>query len=363
MPVIFESGLKTGLNCFYAAVKTKHDFVDIYKANNQQRGPVIKPDSKITGINGLFIVYDNLNFDNTDISLNETDIANIEKRLEYLKSFLWKHTESLVLNVERKTFTRDLTMNDFTVYDEKGGYIIAPERVESDIAESLYKKKHDFIYALYPWSNTIEHWVGYHGYVFQEDRRIMMGIPLAAQPITHNNVLDDEVAAHEMLHILETYTEKNTDFEFYSPDDRETNTTFTSELDYYIWMLESWPTERWAEMMQEKSANVSADVEFSKTQPSYFSLNQNYPNPFNNTTTIRYSLPVGDNSGSVVTLKIFSVLGVCVKTLVQGKQSFGEHTVEWDGTDNLGHSVPSGMYFYQLSYAKHMENRKLLLLK
>ena len=79
--------------------------------------------------------------------------------------------------------------------------------------------------------------------------------------------------------------------------------------------------------------------------PTVFELAQNYPNPFNPTTTIRYFLP----GMSRVSLKIYNILGQEVRTLVDESQMAGEKTSLWNGTNNAGHAVASGVYFYRLS--------------
>ena len=98
------------------------------------------------------------------------------------------------------------------------------------------------------------------------------------------------------------------------------------------------------------------------SQPSLpfdFQLRQNYPNPFNQKTTISYSLT---NSGQV-TLKIFNLRGELVKTLVHQFQPAGVHGVTWDGTNDRGEAVASGIYFYQLLTRDFRQARKLTLLK
>lgn len=79
--------------------------------------------------------------------------------------------------------------------------------------------------------------------------------------------------------------------------------------------------------------------------PDRFVLHQNYPNPFNPSTQIRYGLPVT----AQVSLRIFNTLGQRVRDLMHEKQqTAGIYTVEWDGKDELGRSVSSGVYFYRL---------------
>lgn len=93
--------------------------------------------------------------------------------------------------------------------------------------------------------------------------------------------------------------------------------------------------------------------------PRELALGQNYPNPFNPGTTISYSLP----APSAVSLKVFSITGQLVRTLVRGNQEAGRYSVSWDGTSDSKVSVSSGVYFYQLKAGPAVLTRKLLLLK
>jgi len=104
--------------------------------------------------------------------------------------------------------------------------------------------------------------------------------------------------------------------------------------------------------------------------PSTFELSQNYPNPFNSTTTIHYALPRRDEGGlgnqSVqATLKIYNLLGQEVLTLIDKEQEPGYYTIHWDGRDEHGREVASGIYFYRLSIGKSpwQECRRMVLLK
>jgi hypothetical protein len=86
-------------------------------------------------------------------------------------------------------------------------------------------------------------------------------------------------------------------------------------------------------------------------------LAQNVPNPFRPTTSISYEL-AGDGR---VSLRIFDVSGRVVRTLVDRHQSGSLHTIEWNGTDDRGHSVPSGVYFYLLEAPGVSETRRMVL--
>ena len=88
-------------------------------------------------------------------------------------------------------------------------------------------------------------------------------------------------------------------------------------------------------------------------------LSQNQPNPFNPTTTIRFVLPVREQ----VTLAIYDTNGRLVRTLVNEVEGYGAHEVAWDGRDDDGVAMGSGVYFYRLHVGKHTESKKMVLLK
>jgi photosystem II stability/assembly factor-like uncharacterized protein len=98
--------------------------------------------------------------------------------------------------------------------------------------------------------------------------------------------------------------------------------------------------------------------------PLAFTLSQNYPNPFNPATEIQYSVP----KSSFVTLKVYSLLGQEVATLVNGDLAIGNHVARWDGRNANGALVGSGMYFYRMEARTHdgssfISVKKMLLLK
>ncbi|UCE18070.1 MAG: T9SS type A sorting domain-containing protein [Gemmatimonadota bacterium] len=96
--------------------------------------------------------------------------------------------------------------------------------------------------------------------------------------------------------------------------------------------------------------------------PSSFRLFQNYPNPFNETTDIRYEIP-DMRSPTPTTLTIYNILGQKVKTLVDVSQEAGSYTVTWDGRDESGVEVTSGVYFCTIEAGNFTATKKMLLLK
>ncbi|MFZ0388978.1 MAG: YCF48-related protein [Calditrichia bacterium] len=93
--------------------------------------------------------------------------------------------------------------------------------------------------------------------------------------------------------------------------------------------------------------------------PVEFSIAQNYPNPFNPSTSIRYSIPEQQR----VELVIYNALGQQVKKLENGMKPAGYHTAVWDGTNDSGNKVSSGIYIYRFKAGKYESLRKMILLK
>ncbi len=97
-----------------------------------------------------------------------------------------------------------------------------------------------------------------------------------------------------------------------------------------------------------------------ETFPSEVLLHQNVPNPFNPSTSISFDVPA---AGAELRVAIYDVLGRVVRTLVNERVDAGTHAVRWDGTDDRGQRVSSGVYFCRLSSTHVHQSRKLLLLK
>ena len=104
-------------------------------------------------------------------------------------------------------------------------------------------------------------------------------------------------------------------------------------------------------------------AESAGAQPQRFDLKQNFPNPFNSGTVIRFILPEEATDPMDAELIIYNLAGQKVITLLQGVLQAGEHEVHWDGQDEQGHNLASGVYLYRLQAGKEVETRRLLLLR
>ena len=90
-----------------------------------------------------------------------------------------------------------------------------------------------------------------------------------------------------------------------------------------------------------------------------FKLLQNFPNPFNPETNISFQLP----NPSEVTMKIYDILGREIKTIINANLDVGSHSVKWDGTNNVGLNVGSGVYIYIIKANNFIDRKKMILLR
>jgi hypothetical protein len=109
----------------------------------------------------------------------------------------------------------------------------------------------------------------------------------------------------------------------------------------------------------DASSFTAVDDEVEDKPIRRFSLDQNYPNPFNPTTKIEFVL---SKSGQV-RIEIFNILGQKVKTLVDQYLKAGHQMIEWDGKDESGEEVASGIYFYRLQAKEFTQTKKMVLMR
>jgi hypothetical protein len=96
-----------------------------------------------------------------------------------------------------------------------------------------------------------------------------------------------------------------------------------------------------------------------KVIPGEFALHQNFPNPFNPSTEIRFDLP----EAGKVNLAIYNLMGQKIRTLSSGEMTPGYHAIVWDGTNDLGSQVATGMYFYAIQTSEFQATKKMLFMK
>jgi hypothetical protein len=129
-------------------------------------------------------------------------------------------------------------------------------------------------------------------------------------------------------------------------------------VNIYVNGVRTYPDIEWS----EHGARVELDALFSNEEdvtPNAVALSQNYPNPFNPGTTIKFELP----ADCTVRLTIYNAGGQRVKTLVDRHFTAGRYEEYWDGTNDLGQRVSSGIYFYRLETPDQTETKKMVMLQ
>ena len=118
-------------------------------------------------------------------------------------------------------------------------------------------------------------------------------------------------------------------------------------------------------MVNETSLDMVTGIAEELELPRTYELSQNYPNPFNPETQIAFSLP----DARFVKLVIYNILGQEIKTLINDYRDAGSYQVKWDGTNNSGARVASGIYIYRIRAEDNGKNvsfekvKKMVLLR
>jgi len=122
--------------------------------------------------------------------------------------------------------------------------------------------------------------------------------------------------------------------------------------------IQSFWSKTWLWVLEAGATGVELE-RWQVVTPNDYELAQNYPNPFNPTTTISYTLPLDKH----IQVKIYNAMGQVVRTLVDKFQTKGTHQVVWDGTDDSGNRVASGMYLYSLEFGNFKKVKQMTFLK
>ena len=109
----------------------------------------------------------------------------------------------------------------------------------------------------------------------------------------------------------------------------------------------------------ETGTGVFVEEEWDIVTPNDYKLAQNYPNPFNPTTQIDFTLPLEKD----VKVVVYDLMGHRVKTLVNKTMTKGDHSVMWDGTNEVGQQVASGVYIYRLEAGNVVKSKKMTLIR
>ena len=103
--------------------------------------------------------------------------------------------------------------------------------------------------------------------------------------------------------------------------------------------------------------------DYESLKPKTYHLMQNFPNPFNPVTKIRFGVPVTGENNPNLQISIYDTQGKKIKTIISGVFTPGSYQVEWDGTNEEGHPVGSGIYIYRLESSEFIQARKMMLIR
>ncbi len=173
-----------------------------------------------------------------------------------------------------------------------------------------------------------------------------------------NAVPGDEHYSPELANLIPVYFHIAKEVDVVSPSANRINMMFLNDKSYGCNLIPGGLNPGADVMFASMTFNsVSADDPVLK--PEKVILQQNYPNPFNPSTQIAFELRKADH----VNLRIYNVKGQLVKTLADNYLSAGSHSLTWNGEDQHGHQVGSGVYFYRLETSGQSLTKKMLLMK
>lgn len=368
--IVLSGRIPYGFNNFYVTIEPGAGTEEIIDLNNDRAGIQLQTENRVVSLDGLFVFYHN--YQHPEIGekrLSNSDTEKIFENIIELQQYFWNHTQILDIDLDTLHVNRFLKGDDFTFQDSQWGYFLAPDRVMADLKMRFQTNlEYDFIFVFYSWWNTPAYWSGYSGYTFKAYKINDKPIAFLAQPQYQDQIATGEVTIHEFIHFLDHLFQASDERTFYSPHQRTVFTTFDNDPDYFDWILETLPSDRWFNLKQGKflsrreitrSKAAAQDQDF----PNDFVLLQNEPNPFNKTTTIEYKIPpltVSMLDGAYVRLCLYDLLGNRINCLVNTQQGAGFYRVSWDGTDQSGKFVKRGIYLCELKIGEKRQVRKIL---
>jgi hypothetical protein len=205
----------------------------------------------------------------------------------------------------------------------------------------------------------------------------MVAIDELVQPITGSpaNSVKVSTSSPELFWYLPTATKVNSTYEVQLALDSSFSNakTFSSTKSFvqvnslsagnYYWKVRSKDSvgnvSSYSGIGQFSVNSVTAVDNKKNEVPKEFAVSQNYPNPFNPSTVINYALP----KTSLVSIKIYDVLGQEVKTLMNFERQAGNYSAQWNGDNNLGQHVSTGIYIYRVTAGQYVKSMKMILLK
>ncbi len=148
----------------------------------------------------------------------------------------------------------------------------------------------------------------------------------------------------------------STDFEIADESTSEENSDGKNSIDGAANDIGEFPSKK---DIADSEADLFGAASVATEVPSFFEISQNYPNPFNSSTIINYQLP----EDCQVVIKIFNARGEEVRTLVDEFKKAAYHSATWNGKDDNGNAVASGIYLYRIVAGKNIATQKMVFVE
>jgi len=280
-----------------------------------------------------------LDVNTVDMAVTSNDSLHIVYNGEYYKEYTGSWQSTYDYSTGSKNYNQKISANSNDIY------VIWIQN--KDQAYTLMLKQRDYV-PLAPQKLYVDFYVGDHPTVHWDANReadlkgyhVYRAIPKISENkrLTTNTITATYYVDYDYLE-GETYQAY-----YYARAVDQYDNLSPSSNSYGVWVM---PTKQ-GQLSQTETL-----------YPARFELGQNYPNPFNPATTIAFDLP----SDVKVRVQIFDIAGRLICTLVDEPKKAGSHQVIWNGQDNHGNSVASGVYVYRLQAGDFVQSRKMLFMK
>ncbi len=370
--ITLSARLPSGFNHLFIRIDPTPGQKDVIYSNNFSEGIKIQTEDRRLALKCLCLIYPNyVDPESGEKRLTESDLNTLHQNIIASQRYFWDHTHIIQIHFDTLLVDRLLSIKNFTYQNDQWGFYLSPAQINQDLRRrNISKGEYDFVFVYYSWWNSKSFWSGYSGYSFNKARLFNQKFPFLAQPVTIGQIEDEKTAVHELLHLIDELYEENGEPQFHSPHHRVLYTTFEKDEDYYDWILETWPTDRWfnlkiGQIIPQQDAFWSLEPFKRDLKPKMPILSQNYPNPFNKMTAIVYRIPQPNSPPMSIKIKlvICDLFGNPVRTLVDHLQNPGTYRVYWDGKDQQGNTVSSSIYLYELTAGEQRQVKKLLFIQ
>jgi len=366
-----QGKIPQGLNPITIRLDPGFGFSEIYWPDNFYQVEKIQTIEELIRLRGLFLFYKNYeDAEGNRLNFKDDDLKIISQNIARFKEYFWDHTRLLRLEVDTVHVNRVLKLENFLYQNDAWGYVFPPTEAAKDLKRrNIDPDKYDYVFAYYSWRNSRKTWTGYGGYTYGGYKLSNDLFYFLAQPTLPGQVDNEFITIHEFIHLLDHIFERNGAKEFYSPHHKSLFTTFTQEIDYFDWILETWPAEKW--LLLSAGRRISGRREQSAIRLEALSeplasiaLLQNYPNPFNLSTTFTIVIPALDvySNGANVKLTIYDLQGNYVLSFRETYPAPGAYQISWNGRDSMNRPVATGVYLYELRSQEERQIKKLLII-